>query len=146
MKCLAAISGSSNFLWCDVVRVHQVLPFASTSIHRLLPGRSYIRQVWKAYYVLFMRPSDSQTKVKTSVSAFTGDNRMKQRMYEGCVPIEHVPACLKELHQWLQAELKIKGGVRRNLNVFMRVVEAEDIWLSPTYVGRGVYLSIIEFL
>jgi len=71
---------------------------------------------------------------------------MKQRMYEGCVPMEHLAMCLRELHQWLAAELKTESGIRRNLNVFIRVVEAEDIWLKPTYKSRGVYLSIIEFM
>lgn len=76
-----------------------------------------------------------------SVAFFNGPNDIRQRTYEGSVPLENAAACLLDIQAWLDEEREKPDGWRCVLPLGIRVCDKDDIWLSPAYERKSVYIG-----
>jgi hypothetical protein len=84
-------------------------------------------------------------RVDLSNNIFNYDCGFPQYTYEGSVPYEKTGECLKDLESWMIKELHDPKGLRSHFPIEIRFTEKDDIWLSPTYGGRGTYIGAIQY-
>lgn len=101
--------------------------------------------VQKRLALSFPRCSPTTTRVGDSVSIFNYDCLFPQYTYEGVVPLERTAACLTELKEWLEGEMKRTGGLRHHFPIEIRFSPADDVWMSPTYQMAGCYIGIVQY-
>lgn len=84
-------------------------------------------------------------RVDLSNNIFNYDCGFPQYTYEGSVPYAATGECLKDLEEWCVGELHDPKGLRSHFPIEIRFVEKDEIWLSPTYGGRGTYIGAIQY-
>lgn len=93
----------------------------------------------------FPRCSPTTSRVGDSVEIFNYDCLFPQYTYEGVVPLENTAACLSEMKDWLEGEMKKTGGLRHHFPIEIRFSPADDVWMSPTYQMAGCYIGIVQY-
>lgn len=101
--------------------------------------------VQKRLALSFPRCSPTTTRVGDSVSIFNYDCLFPQYTYEGVVPLERTAACLTEMKEWLEGEMKRTGGLRHHFPIELRFSPADDVWMSPTYQMPGCYIGVVQY-
>jgi len=80
--------------------------------------------------------------VAKSNEIFNYDCGPRQYTYEGCVPITSLENTLRELHAWFKKEENSAQGLQFHFPVEIRPVDKDQVWLSPCYQTRVVYIGI----
>jgi L-gulonolactone oxidase len=75
----------------------------------------------------------------------TSISKFPQYTYEGAVPVVQAQNCLRSLSSWLETEYADPNGLRHHFPIEIRLVERDDIWLSPSYGQRMCYIGIIQY-
>ncbi|KAK9895148.1 L-gulonolactone/D-arabinono-1,4-lactone oxidase [Cystobasidium minutum MCA 4210] len=95
--------------------------------------------------LIYPRCSPTTTRIGDSVSIFNYDCLFPQYTYEGVVPLERTAACLSEMKEWLEGEMKKTGGLRHHFPIEIRFSPADDVWMSPTHQMDGCYIGIVQY-
>ncbi|KAJ6476006.1 D-arabinono-1,4-lactone oxidase-domain-containing protein [Mycena vitilis] len=74
--------------------------------------------------------------VDDSWTIFNVECRYPQHTTEWALPLLNAPACLRELHDWMDAEARDPDGIRPHFPFEIRFSKGDDIYLSPSY-GTG---------
>jgi L-gulonolactone oxidase len=92
-------------------------------------------------------PASDNRKVFTDRydKLFTYDCGPRQYTFECAVPIQRLKETLQELAQWLQTEASDPHGLRHHFPIEIRPCEADEIWLSPAYHQRVVYIGVCAY-
>ena len=121
----------------SVLKVHeQVMWHLTHNPHRLpqnQPTESKFR--WK-------RLGAPVYSVAPSNEIFNYDCGPRQYTFEGCVPITRLEECLRALDRWFKDEAKSPNGLQYHFPMEIRPVDQDDVWLSPAYKCRVVYIGI----
>jgi len=64
---------------------------------------------------------------------------------EWSVPQNQAASCLSALRNFFKEELEKPSGLRVHFPIEVRFTKEDDIWLSPSYGQRTVYIGIIQF-
>ncbi|CED85400.1 l-gulonolactone d-arabinono--lactone oxidase [Phaffia rhodozyma] len=115
----------------------QFLLFVSRFIPSLTPP--VCRLVWKHLN------GRTQRHIGDSYKVFNFDCLFPQYTTEWAIPAESAPECLKELRTWLDQEAAKADGVRIHFPIEIRWTKEDDIWLSPSYGRKTVYIGIVQF-
>lgn len=102
-------------------------------------------QVQKRFALTFPRCSPTTSRIGDSVSIFNYDCLFPQYTYEGVVPLERTAACLNEMKEWLEGEMRKTDGLRHHFPIEIRFSPADDVWMSPTYQMDGCYIGIVQY-
>ncbi|KAJ7899272.1 D-arabinono-1,4-lactone oxidase-domain-containing protein [Mycena olivaceomarginata] len=78
------------------------------------------------------------TLVDDSPTIFNVECRYPQHTTEWAIPFVKAPACLRALHDWMDAEAADPHGIRPHFPFEIRFSAADDIWLSPNPYGLNV--------
>ncbi|GAA5895585.1 hypothetical protein JCM6882_000346 [Rhodosporidiobolus microsporus] len=85
-------------------------------------------------------------RVGHSVDIFNYDCGFPQNTYESSVPYASTGTALTALHDWHTRALYETGyPLKAHFPIEIRWTEGDDVWLSPTYGGRGCYLGAIQY-
>lgn len=84
-------------------------------------------------------------RVADAPVVFNFDCLFPQYTAEYAIPYEYTGAALLALRAWLDREHAKDDGVRTHFPVEVRFVDADGIWLSPSYGRRTCYIGLVQF-
>ncbi|KAJ7508845.1 L-gulonolactone D-arabinono-1,4-lactone oxidase [Mycena galericulata] len=89
--------------------------------------------------------SGNVTLVDDSHTIFNVECRYPQHTTEWAIPFSNAPACLHELHDWMDAEAANPEGIRPHFPFELRFSAPDDIWLSPSYGQETCWIGIAQY-
>lgn len=84
-------------------------------------------------------------RVADAPQVFNFDCLFPQYTAEYAIPYEYTGAALLALRAWLDREHANDDGVRTHFPIEVRFVDADGIWLSPSYGRRSCYIGLVQF-
>ncbi|KAJ7208588.1 D-arabinono-1,4-lactone oxidase-domain-containing protein [Mycena pura] len=85
------------------------------------------------------------TLIDDSHKIFNVECRYPQHTTEWAIPLKHARACLRELHDWMDAEAADPRGIRPHFPFEIRFSGPDDIWLSPSYEQETCWIGIAQY-
>ena len=96
-----------------------------------------------------LRPVRTDTAISVRVDdaprVFNFDCLCEQYTTEYAVPFEYTGAALVAIRAWLQEEHARPDGERIHFPIEVRFVDADGIWLSPSYGRRTCYIGLVQY-
>ncbi|KAJ7702857.1 L-gulonolactone D-arabinono-1,4-lactone oxidase [Mycena olivaceomarginata] len=89
--------------------------------------------------------SGEVTLVDDSPAIFNVECRYPQHTTEWAIPFANAPACLRALHDWMDAEAADPCGLRPHFPFEIRFSAADDIWLSPSFGQETCWIGIAQY-
>ncbi|KAJ7764127.1 D-arabinono-1,4-lactone oxidase-domain-containing protein [Mycena maculata] len=89
--------------------------------------------------------SGNVTLVDDSYTIFNVECRYPQHTTEWAIPFKNALACLRELHDWMDAEAADPNGIRPHFPFEIRFSAPDDIWLSPSYAQETCWIGIAQY-
>ncbi|KAJ7197100.1 L-gulonolactone D-arabinono-1,4-lactone oxidase [Mycena haematopus] len=89
--------------------------------------------------------SANVTLIDDSHTIFNVECRYPQHTTEWAIPFQNAPACLRALHDWMDAEAADPNGLRPHFPFELRFSAPDDIWLSPSFGQETCWIGIAQY-
>ncbi|KAJ7136288.1 D-arabinono-1,4-lactone oxidase-domain-containing protein [Mycena filopes] len=126
------------WFWSSLVAFHVVQFFLF--VGRVFPYINTLTGRFVAW--LASRPV---TLIDDSHTIFNVECRYPQHTTEWAIPFKNAPACLREIHDWMDAEAASPTGIRPHFPFELRFSGPDDIWLSPSYGQETCWIGIAQY-